>query len=1660
MPSNLKATDPRAFLNATPAQTKLIDISGCDDHGEGLTAVVQLMLLALTLLHALLQLPNTQEWVCECRSLLKKCEDAEEEEHFHLASDDESPGTSKVFKMLLRPPESQLPQAAADWSLLALGWLITASASAGAPLHFDVIDAWSTLRRGRASGDEAWRVVSMSGPTDQKTVEALLEGNVPARLRVFLGAFLAALQSPLDLPSHDDIDTLSEELTQGDPAQGGSGPSPDDQEDDPSELQGDAEEGEAKDGDEAKPGTSSTKWLAGQANFAPYVARFGLIGARDRLHPKELRQVTRSLKGDFLSGPDSRRDQVAFSHVSLKSSTPSRITLNVSLLPGIYPRLNVPAGEMEWCIRHAQNPAAADSDQSDELRSEVEVIRIVLDEDIADRLRQLYLERPDAASVRELFGISGDPDEQRKWLREYRAYLRSHSDPMHPAYDARFARSEGDTYREIGAPDIVAALLAQDFQGCPMSLLHYATFPRAYLRKFNRAVNQYLGCRTSEEPDLQGDVGASTFISPEDYVQGWSRLQERAAHALRDLRAAQSATDLVDAFNRLETARLTTFITCTGHRATKLSRLTINALFSHSKYLSIYDKDVGDYLSHRIIPAHRVADQLLGCLAGDLELLERRAAKLGLSLATEGRRAIRVFDQDSVAFFHIKLDSDQPGQLLRAPIRTREVTKCSLETLGRAANIGRHFLVSQLFMRGSSAWIVRVLTGHARTHAECFSDGMAIPPSFAIEQLESALNKLFESLSLAPIPGSRKNGSRPLASQGAALPPILTDPYLNPKISASLRVLPAPFDAYTLTALRVAEEGRRTVTDAALKLSAGARVVAHFLLIDLLDPVDQAILFEDLENSIVLLGSVPWALWKRQNCANEICQPLTAPTVVALRTLNISNPGDWRRHASEVGRWAKETFASSEWPQDDLDAYYSLASLALRLRRFRCSPSLLAAQSRAVPSATYSRRSLRRLDPGWKQELGDTNIGSVIRNGPARRRTARDGALGELCEALSEAGKTTIQSGEERARARSLIRAIKGIDTSGDEHAKAFKTVLVQEALNWIKVSNDRDQFSTLSGYADEVMIALSCIPRHDHPGYLDAVEIEEWVEAAKEAIDSEKSKTAEVQRGKTRYFGLKRFIRMGKKVGWAVPGHLFSDDGPRVVFDGMRRSASSALLLSSDFPAMRQLLSAHFADWPILQGRALLANNVLEHAPLRSMEQIVLRKNCVVSAIDSLSIASDGFSHLKSRNAFRLIELPPDVNNALKATMEGVDETASRYLFLDDSCADWRMAREIDQAQVAAACCVTGDARMRKHSFRASAACRIAWPNWEEVGRAACHGDWTPVDHEAYWRRDFHRGFPSLIRAVRATGHGHHLTTLVHYCPAWPLLLASQIAATLVDIPATNELIEECFKTTDSTRRAKSRVTAAGRQFDAWNHLAERALKALPLKPLLPNELPAVIAPTAASAAEPAVKQIVLFGAHTILGASASPCADDHHVPISLGRRILAAMPDGDGIRDIVRRLRGDPSASVLARDRRYLGKEKGKDLTAALLAIRPDQAALLLHDLSPAKRDPKVVPPAGDHFVARIESHLVCLPTWAGIQIRFSECHPLPVSPEALQHLRPRISIGPTNDRIGAQPMLQVFVAQEPENATVMGRLTALTRVLLESLSIVQKFIQGDKS
>lgn len=166
-----------------------------------------------------------------------------------------------------------------------------------------------------------------------------------------------------------------------------------------------------------------------------------------------------------------------------------------------------------------------DSDIQLPPRGDIEIIRIALDADVAQHLRgRALLAQTDVQELGMLLGV-GFGNAAKTSLKAYRQLLHSHGDPVHPAYDGRFSRSGGDTYRHVCGSDMVAAFMAQDFHACAMGILHYTTFPTAFLRKCNEKFDQFLGFRTAAAQQDGNYKGALIYITSEDFCRGRTALR-------------------------------------------------------------------------------------------------------------------------------------------------------------------------------------------------------------------------------------------------------------------------------------------------------------------------------------------------------------------------------------------------------------------------------------------------------------------------------------------------------------------------------------------------------------------------------------------------------------------------------------------------------------------------------------------------------------------------------------------------------------------------------------------------------------------------------------------------------------------------------------------------------------------------------------------------------------------------------------------------------------------------------------------------------------------------------------------------------------------------------------------------------------------------------
>jgi hypothetical protein len=158
---------------------------------------------------------------------------------------------------------------------------------------------------------------------------------------------------------------------------------------------------------------------------------------------------------------------------------------------------------------------------------------------------------------------------------------------------------------------------------------------------------------------------------------------------------------------------------------------------------------------------------------------------------------------------------------------------------------------------------------------------------------------------------------------------------------------------------------------------------------------------------------------------------------------------------------------------------------------------------------------------------------------------------------------------------------------------------------------------------------------------------------------------------------GLRRFLRIGVRLGWLVPRQLYtSRTQPR---DRFRVAAASTVILAEDRTSILRDSQSAFVEDPILSQAAPLATSMFLELPLRSSEVFAQICECVDRSTHSVAIQDGIHSHLKSANGRRLIVAPEPLIAALDTYVRDC-RTESQYLFLDDGGFNWDIANEIQR--------------------------------------------------------------------------------------------------------------------------------------------------------------------------------------------------------------------------------------------------------------------------------------------------------------------------------------------------------------------------------------------
>jgi len=216
--------------------------------------------------------------------------------------------------------------------------------------------------------------------------------------------------------------------------------------------------------------------------------RLGATSVWNRLPPDALAVKVRDVLSHFNSRIALAQSYAALAICCLLSGLSAQFTVRLPLISNDDLWLDLESGQLLWNYRLA----ICSDDGPLPARGDYERIPIRMDVRALRLLRQLRVDRPNAAILGDLLGVpSGQA--ARPWLVGYRDFIRSLGEHPHRSLDARFARSLGLTYLHVTQSDVWPALLALDFSYISMGTLHYISVDDALLREQEEHVARFLG---------------------------------------------------------------------------------------------------------------------------------------------------------------------------------------------------------------------------------------------------------------------------------------------------------------------------------------------------------------------------------------------------------------------------------------------------------------------------------------------------------------------------------------------------------------------------------------------------------------------------------------------------------------------------------------------------------------------------------------------------------------------------------------------------------------------------------------------------------------------------------------------------------------------------------------------------------------------------------------------------------------------------------------------------------------------------------------------------------------------------------------------------------------------------------------------------------------
>jgi hypothetical protein len=1613
-------------------------------------------------------------WNDHCESLLLHTR-AQAETNAELMIPDANLGTG-LYSLLQRSLPQTLPAAQHESLLGDMGRIYLQHAASGTRPAFDLFATGLALLRSgkpRKGRHPDWHAVGRGYPASKEGIADLLAKVQEPALNQFLQAVSAARAVPIP-----PVPVAAEKLAR---AEIGVGPRSRGKGDvplagaDPLAARPQAEEPDEEFEEEIGPHRGSlVLWAVQRSNQAGYRRRWGVAGHWDNQTPGELKVVCKAIRQE-LESRGAHRAKALFALICLCTSLPMAKALWLatedngdiwvnSFRSWSWSMLRILNGELA-AISCLPTPAEL-------------AVETALPQCAAAVGEEFLLLHPQAKTLVESLIGTGEESAARKFLEEARAWLRLQGAGWaHAVYDARFSASLWQIYRQCFG-DIVTGLKTLNFDECSTASFNYLSVSQALLESAPHLVYDLL-----ELGPPSPSAGATKRLGPAripvdaDLVLAWQELQRRIATARDDVAAASSAAELVSSHHELVHHRLLEVLFLAGGRGHHLERMTWRALYGHLLFVILRDKDTDEHSEARAVPVHALLRCALDSHVEDIRCVASRAAELGICVQDARGRVFGDPHPNRCVFTRIKVVQTAGGglHLVRQGIDRARLVALAREVFGGELNVGRSVLISAAIEHGLDPWLLKVLTGHHKGHAEPFADTGAVSQQRALRLLRAGLDWILRPLRSAATPAASQVFTIGLPTLSRSLPPLRS--VLKVGELVVRRALPPPWSQHAPTSLRLVAHLRRALCSADGPADHAAELLLMMLLVNWIMLSDIELIWAQSGSLTRSSACAAIAVWTRRS-GREVHRTLEGPTILALRSAIAagSRPAaDWSITSARAAAWVRLAAPFVPWPREDKNLLDAIDQMVFDSMRLFVPPYLMAANEPAVGAATATRMSISRLgaQPTPEVDAQDALIFPPPRVGHGRRMEKQESPFQRLLERLHWFGNPQNRIGQDFARWAGLAGEAENFDCDGDARALCLVCYIKYHSRDWSEGARGALEVGSAGTYWYLLAPVIDGLRRDAETRQFH----EEWFDLADNAYAHARAGDSVRREQRLHAMGtaLRSLFRALAADGWPIPFDLLrseKDAAPQVC---SAHSAASTLILGADEMRVVRLVGEHFSEIPLIDRLAILYSSSRFELSVRTIEDAVLRTNAL-SPFGFVSTTCEGHSAQKSLNAWRIQPVSESYARKFAETahlVSGVDPS-ERWLWLRQDGNDWSIAHAFESAFSAAVKQVSGEACARPYAARPVASRLHLWRNWESALRALLNGSAGVAECLQMIEELQRSGFSILVEVILRTGHGHALTYLQYYLVIWDLLLSLFCRAALVDAEEPTKLLRRHMPHAYSAfMKARSRAADAGASFDPWLWISNKALGDMALPPLVADPSPVGAAPVrrevnVAAESPTAQEARALYLALRLVGRLPVAAASDAGLT-NAAAAALEPLVGRDASAELTRRRRRQDGEEAgegeqpekgrgQAAEEALLVSADGAELIGRLINAPPDSVSGLAALLSQDRRA-RLVPLPVAALVPRVVDAAKRIPDSFALLVQFGRGRAAPDEMALVANCHPRVHVGPSDRDIGAVPRVSVVSAVAPGNRVIRARLTSVVRCAVAAVGLLHDEAENAK-